>query len=71
MPPLSLPVRRVGNSLGVLLPKKLVEELDLREGTVVDLRITRKKKVSGLGIARGAGPFVEKLDRDDIHEEFG
>lgn len=68
---LSAPVRRVGNSLGVLLPKKLVEELSIREGSVVDVSIRKKKKISGLGIARGARPFDEALDRDDIHEEFG
>lgn len=68
---LSAPVRRVGNSLGVLIPKRLVEEMSLREGSVVDVSIRKKKKVSGLGLARGTGPFIEQLDSGDIHEEFG
>ncbi len=41
----SLKIRKVGNSLGVLLPKEIQEELELREGDILELTKISNKKI--------------------------
>ncbi|MBI4362455.1 MAG: hypothetical protein HY558_04695 [Euryarchaeota archaeon] len=67
MATLSVQVRRVGNSLGVLFPKQVVEDMKIQERDVVKVEI-QKEKVSGFGMARGAPPYDRKKIRDDIRE---
>ena len=47
-------VKRWGNSLGVVLPKALVEEAGLREGEEIEISV---RKVSDLRRLRGKYPF--------------
>ena len=47
-------VKRWGNSLGVVLPKTLVEEEELREGEEVEVTV---RKVSDVRSLRGKYPF--------------
>jgi antitoxin component of MazEF toxin-antitoxin module len=35
-------VKRIGNSLGVLIPKEVVERTGIREGDSVEIQLTRK-----------------------------
>ena len=41
----ALKVRKVGNSLGVILPKEIQEELELFEGDILELTKIANKKV--------------------------
>jgi len=61
-------VRRVGTSLGVLIPKEVATREHLKEGEEVEIGIMKKRKLrvieESFGIAGGAGPFQrEKKDR--------
>jgi len=63
-------LRRVGNSLSVLVPKKTLDELQLREGDDVEVALRpaaaeRQRRLEGLiGSTPGLGPFVrERKDR--------
>ena len=49
-------VKRWGNSLGVVLPKTLVEEEGLREGEEVEVTV---RKVSDVRRLRGKYPFKD------------
>jgi putative addiction module antidote len=41
----ALKIRKVGNSLGVILPKEIQEELELFEGDILELTKIANKKV--------------------------
>jgi len=63
-------VRRLGNSMAVIIPKEIVEEAGAREGDIVKLSLpipkARREEVLKklAGIDSGAGPFIrEKRDR--------
>ncbi len=58
-------LRRIGSSLGVIIPKNKLE--GVKEGETVEIAlIPRHKDISGFGIARGAPPF----QRDKTTREF-
>ena len=56
-------IRRVGNSLGILLPKELLEDLRVREGDELSF-----DKVSGTYQVKPIDPPFEKLMA--AHREF-
>jgi antitoxin component of MazEF toxin-antitoxin module len=63
-------VRRLGNSMAVIIPKEILEETGAKEGDVVKLSVPipkqRRKEVFKkiAGIDAGARPFTrEKSDR--------
>lgn len=61
-------VRKVGTSLGLLIPKKVAEQEKIREGEEVEVGILKERNLEDVlklfGTARGAKPFVrEKEDR--------
>jgi antitoxin component of MazEF toxin-antitoxin module len=57
-------IRAVGTSLGILIPKEVVEELKFREGEEIEVALLKKKRleevISGLGMAKGLAPFVRE-----------
>ena len=55
-------VKRWGNSLGVVLPKTLVEEEGLREGEEVEVTV---RKVSDVRNLRGKYPFKDLQHEKD------
>ena len=62
-------VRRVGTSLGVLIPKDVARKQRLHEGEEIEIGILKKQKreliEQSFGIAKGASPFQrDKRDRD-------
>lgn len=65
-------VRRVGTSLGVLIPKDLAEKEKIKEGEIVDVGLLKENRMKILekafGSARGAKPFVR--DRTDRLERY-
>ena len=64
-------VRKVGTSLGVLIPKEVIEEEKIKEGQEIELNLMKKRKLEEIekmfGIAKGAKPFerdrTDRLDR--------
>ena len=62
-------VRKVGTSLGVLIPKELVSEEKLREGEEIEIGILKENRLKLLekafGAAKGAKPFErERPERE-------
>ncbi len=55
-------VKRWGNSLGVVLPKALVEEEDLKEGEEVEIIV---RKISDVRELRGKYPFEDLQHEKD------
>ena len=64
---ITVPVRKWGNSLGILLPKEVVDETEVSEDDIVDIHIIKKKKASGFSLCKGASPFIEN---DDVHTDI-
>ncbi len=61
-------IRRVGTSLGVLIPKKLIKENKIKLGEEIEIALLKKQKLEAIeklvGITKGAGPFRrEHADR--------
>ena len=61
-------VRKVGDSLGFLIPKEIADREDKKEGEEVNVSVLKRKKLEALlkkvrGSAKGAGPF--ERDRED------
>ncbi len=57
-------VKRWGNSLGVVLPKTLVEEEGLKEGEEVEVTV---RKVSDVRTLRGKYPFKDlQKEKDEM-----
>lgn len=58
--------RKVGGSLVVTIPKKLVESKKIREGEIVEIAINRIRK-DGFGVLKGMKPFMEE-DELNTHD---
>jgi len=58
--------RKVGGSLVITIPKKLVETKKLKEGELVEITI-KKVKIDGFGAFKGMKPFTaeDKLNTHD------
>lgn len=62
-------IAKWGNSLGIRVPKAIVEQLELTDGSIVDLTIENdqiiisKPKYSLNGL-------LEKIDKNNLHEEI-
>ncbi len=64
-------VRKVGTSLGVLIPKDLIAQQKIREGETIEIALFKEKKLEQIkkafGIAKGSKPFerdgVDRLER--------
>lgn len=53
-------IRRIGTSLGVLIPKQLIADRSIKEGEEVEIALLKKRKdiIARLfGIAKGASHF--------------
>lgn len=65
-------VRRVGTSLGVLLPKELAKKEHIKEGEEIELALLKKRKLQEvlklMGTAKNAKPF--ERDRTDRIERW-
>lgn len=61
-------VRKVGDSLGFLIPKEVATKESIKEGEEVDVSVLKRRKLEALlkklrGSAKGAGSF--ERDRED------
>lgn len=65
-------VRRVGTSLGVLIPKEVAKQERIKEGQEVEVSLLKKRRLEEIermfGIAKGAKPF--ERDRTDRLERY-
>ena len=62
-----LDIKRIGNSLGIIIPKRLVNILGLREKETVSVKIEKRQYLSGFGIFKGAKPYREdKEEHEDL-----
>ena len=59
-------VKKWGNSLGLLIKKKSAKRLALSQGEEGQVEITKKKLVSGFGVARGAKPFKREIEEREF-----
>lgn len=63
-------VRRVGTSLGVLIPKEVAIKEKIKEGEEVEVGLLKEKRLKTIeqafGAAKGAKPFErDRIDRSD------
>lgn len=63
-------VRKVGTSLGVLIPKELADAAKIRVGEKIEVSLLKEKRLKlievAFGIAKGSKPFVrDRIDRVD------
>lgn len=63
-------VRKVGTSLGVLIPRELVQEQKIKEGEEVEVGLLKENRLKliekAFGVAKGAKSFErERMDRLD------
>jgi hypothetical protein len=66
MPGCLTKTRKVGGSIVVTLPKKLVETQKIKENEYVEITV-KKCKIDGFGILKGIGPFTVE-DELTAHE---
>lgn len=63
-------VRKVGTSLGILIPKEVIEKQKIKEGEEVEVGLLKQRKLEEvlrlIGTAKGAKPFErDRIDRVD------
>jgi len=65
-------VRKVGTSLGVLIPKEFIEEQKIKEGEKVEVGLLKENRLKliekAFGSAKGAKPF--ERDRTERTERY-
>ena len=67
-------VRKVGDSLGFLIPKEIADKESIKAGDEIEVGILKRRKLDALlkklmGSAKGAGPF--ERDREDRLDREG
>jgi len=63
-------VRKVGTSLGILIPKEVIEKQKIKEGEEVEVGLLKQRKLEevlrSIGTAKGTKPFErDRIDRVD------
>jgi antitoxin component of MazEF toxin-antitoxin module len=63
-------VRKVGTSLGILIPKEVIEKQKIKEGEEVEVGLLKQRKLEEvlrlIGTAKGTKPFErDRIDRVD------
>ena len=61
-------VRRVGTSLGVLIPKEITKQERIKEGQEIEISLLKRRKLEEvwklIGTAKGTKPFErDRIDR--------
>ena len=51
--------KKWGNSIGFIIPKDALDDIDVHEGEIIQVDIKAKKKLDGFGLFRKAKPFRE------------
>ncbi len=65
-------VKKWGNSLGIILPKKMVKQENIKESEYIKVTaIQKKRKINGFGIWKGAEPFTRDEKFLEGSDRFG
>lgn len=60
-------VKEWGNSLGVIIPKEIVEHVSLHAGDEIKIDIIKNKRIDGFGMFKNLPRFKEEREE---HEDF-
>lgn len=60
-------VKEWGNSLGIIIPRDIVNHIDLHRGETIKVDIIKSKRIDGFGMWKNAGKFEEE---EIGHKEF-
>ena len=60
-------IKKWGNSLALRLPKSLAKELNLKEGSKVEIKVEEGKIV--IVPKRGLEEFLERIKPENMHKE--
>ena len=60
-------IKRWGNSLGFRIPKSIAQELNLREGSLVEIRVEDGKLV--IVPQRNLEELLERIKPENLHKE--
>ncbi len=55
-------LKKWGNSMGLVLPSKIVKKLSLNKNDKIVINIMEKKRIDGFGIFKGSPPFEREED---------
>lgn len=59
-------IKKWGHSLGMIIPKKTVDEMNLKENERIKIEIIKKEKINAFGICKNTKSFKREegiLDR--------
>ncbi|MGI0141985.1 MAG: AbrB/MazE/SpoVT family DNA-binding domain-containing protein [Candidatus Micrarchaeales archaeon] len=63
-------LRKIGTSLGFLLPRKVILQEHLKEGETVEVALLKRQRLDLLrktfGITKGARPFKREYEEDRV-----
>lgn len=57
-------IRRIGTSLGVLIPKQLIKDENIKEGEEIEIALLKRRKhliAKAFGVTKGSKPFAKEL----------
>ena len=57
-------IRKLGTSVGMIVPKEIVKREELHEGDIVKVEIIKEKRVDAFGMLKGM-PSFNKEDEGD------
>ncbi len=69
-------IKKWGNSYGILIPKELLKEANLKENQTVDVAITPKRKTASklFGLLKGklkmTGQQVKDMAREELYDDW-
>lgn len=67
MPMTEAKIKQWGNSLGLIIPKRITKMEELNAGDVVKVEIYKEKRVDAFGMFKGIPKFKEEKEE---HGEF-
>ena len=66
-------VRKVGTSLGILIPRDVIDSDKIKEGEEIEISLLKKRRIDDVmklfGSAKGAKPF--ERDKNDRVDRWG
>ena len=65
---ITVEVKKLGNSLGIILPRQSALDMGITEHDKLDIDIKKKEHISGFGIFKGKPAFIR--EDDDEHENL-
>jgi antitoxin MazE len=63
-------IKKWGNSLGIRIPKFIVKEFALKDGSLVDINDKENQIIIKTKKKNILNDLLKKINKDNIHEEF-